>query len=93
MATTHLHPSPFPTVDARPAARPALGLDARRDDDARQAVPPSFPPAAGDDERDGWRTSTAPAAVSVALLTGMAMAVALGLREVVAMVASLVGGA
>lgn len=33
--------------------------------------------------RDSWRTSTAPAAVSVALLTALATALALGLREAV----------
>ena len=34
-------------------------------------------------DRDSWRTSTAPAAASVALLTALATALALGLREAV----------
>lgn len=34
-------------------------------------------------DHDSWRTSTAPAALSVALLTGLATALALGLREAV----------
>lgn len=43
-------------------------------------------------ERNSWRTSTAPAALSVALLTGLAMAVALGFRELVAIAMSIMAG-
>ncbi|PFG36501.1 hypothetical protein ATL41_1228 [Flavimobilis soli] len=80
MATTHPHPG-FPSF-SRAHAR-----DERRTLD----TPPSFPPADVDDDADGWKTSTAPTAVSVALLTALATALALGLREVVSLASAFLG--
>lgn len=59
-------------------------------------MPPSFPPQQAmarpfltdDDDRDSWRTSTAPAAVSMALLSGLGVGVILGLRGLVDLVGS-----
>lgn len=42
-------------------------------------------------ERGSWRTSTAPAAFSMAMLTGLAMAIALGFRELVRLAMSIMG--
>ena len=77
MTTTHA-PAPLPP---RPVDAP---------------MPPSFPPQqaiarpflADDDDHDSWRTSTAPAAVSMALLTGLGVGVILGLRGLVDLVGS-----
>ncbi len=54
--------------------------------------PPSFAPerpwTSDDDDHDSWRTSTAPAAVSMALLTGLGVGVILGLRGMIDLVGS-----
>lgn len=42
-------------------------------------------------DRNSWRTSTLPAAVAIALLTGLAAAVALGFRELVGLAMSVMG--
>ena len=79
MATTHPHPRP-------------LHLTSRsRDAIARRDVPPSFPPAGEDEDRDGWKTSTAPTAGAVGLQTALATALALGLREVVTLAGAFLG--
>lgn len=52
----------------------------------RQAAPRPF--LTDDDDHDSWRTSTAPAAVSMALLTGLGVGVILGLRGLVDLVGS-----
>ncbi len=43
-------------------------------------------------ERKSWLTSTLPALISVAVLTGLAVAIALGFRELVRLAAVVVGG-
>ncbi len=43
-------------------------------------------------EKNSWRTSTLPTAISVAMLTGLAVAVALGFRELVRLAMAVMGG-
>ena len=76
------------TTTHAPAPRPRRHVDAPK--------PPAFPPqhalarpvVTEDDDHDSWRTSTAPAAVSMALLTGLGVGVILGLRGLVDLVGS-----
>ncbi|MGP7959641.1 hypothetical protein ACTVCO_02365 [Sanguibacter sp. A247] len=67
MTTTHSH------LVSRPSGSVAV----------RRVVRPARQRRRRTRSGDSWRTSTAPAALSVALLTALATAVALGLREAV----------
>ena len=78
MATTHPHPG-IPTFSRS------------RDERSTHDVPPSFPPADVDDDADGWKTSTAPTAFAVAMLTALATALAVGLREIVPLAGAILG--
>lgn len=81
MATTHPHPGFL-----------HLSRTRSHDEHVRADLPPSFPPAeVEEDDADGWKTSTAPTALAVGLLTALATALAVGLRELVSLASAVLG--
>lgn len=82
MATTHPHPGFL-----------HLSRSRSHDEHVRVDLPPSFLPAEAEDDADGdgWKTSTAPTALAVGLLTALATALAVGLREVVSLASAILG--
>lgn len=103
MTTTQPHPTSPSALDAgvrrvvrssgvRANGPRAPRVGTHRPHDAASPAVPSRERRLGRDERKSWRTSTAPAALSVAMLTALATALALGLREAAELAISWLAG-